>query len=141
MSEGGGSEKKDQVRYEDVLATFKHLKELGVRDPEIDTSPATQEAMSLLSQYDKQELDRCESAENPEKAKLEWGLQRDMLFIDAGFAKNDPDRIDEVLDWKHQDFLRAEELGDSTLAASLKVKIIELLKMAGRGDETLTFFE
>lgn len=135
MSEGAGNE--TPITYEQVLEAMRALEQAGVRDPEANNTPEIKVAMDLLQKYDNQELARCAREADPESARAEWGIQRNAIFIDAGFDSRD--RLNEVLSWSQGDYLQAKERNNLELASKIEAKIRELLIRMGREDEIEDF--
>ncbi len=139
MIEGVNKEGEKRVTYEEVMTAYRALREQGVVDPELpDGSPEFTAAEALLSRYDNQSEEQINQVPDRARALGEWSLQRNMLFLDAGFES--AERYDETIEFLDTDRANALERGDTELAELNKQKIIELLTRAGRGDEIESFF-
>lgn len=106
FSPEGAAEAETKITREEVMEAYKKFNEKGIGNPDdLDLEdPEVQKANSLLEKWQAQ---ADQDAEENEELARRNNLAKTMIYVDAGFT--DPDYLDEVLEWLHNDL---DELGE-----------------------------
>lgn len=118
-----------KITREQVIAAYEKFVKKGVTNPDcLDLEdPEVKEANELYNSWmDQEEKIIEEEQENNEEIALIKNIERNMLYVDAGF--HDPEYLREVLGWLASDIEDAPIEKDNLLRQKTRNKMVTAIK-------------